>query len=453
MKAKNVFVLSKNKKPLMSCTEQRAWRLIRSGKAVINRKIPFTIRLLQRLDGDTQPVEIKIDPGSKCTGVALDRVVTSLKTTGIGGKEIEALLLAQLNHRGKQISDNLTKRAGYRKGRRSRNLRYRKPRFNNRVSTKKKGWLAPSLKHRVDSTENLVIKLSKLIPITKIYVESVKFDVQRMEDPNIWGKGYQQGTLHGYTIREHLLNKWGRKCAYCGKKGRLEVDHIHPKSKGGSDRIDNLTLACRECNQAKDNQLPEVWLDDRPTLLKKIQEKAVTDYKDAAAVNTTNKALIERLKTLAKKLGIAGADYDGVQTSRNRSKLGIPKDHCLDALCVGKVKKISGWEDMEVLHIDCTGRGQYRRTNVDSNGFPRSYLPRTKQFFGFATGDIVKAVIPKGKTAGTYVGRITVRTTGSFWMRTKEGTIVSPNHKNCTLLQRNDGYSYSWKPINTTGRS
>lgn len=450
-----VYVQSKNRKPLMCCSEKRAKKLLTAGKAVVVIKMyPFTIRLKYRSSGETQPVNLKVDPGSKHTGLALARVVaTDDGVLDIKGKELVALALFQLNHRGKPISDNLTKRAGYRRRRRSENLRHRKPRFNNRVSTKKKGWIAPSLKHRVDSIENWCKKLYKLISITRIVLEEVKFDVQRMDNPNIKGKGYQQGTLHGYTIREHLLNKWGRKCAYCGEKGRLEVEHIKPRSKGGSDRLDNLTISCRSCNQLKGNQLPEVWLADRPTLLKKIQKKATTDYKDAAAVNSTRVALLERLQAFAKKHGITGCSSDGIETNYNRHKLGVPKDHCLDALVTGKVDKVTGWEKLKVLHITCTGRGQYRRTIVDSSGFPRAYLPRTKRFFGFATGDIVKAVIPKGKTAGTYIGRIMVRTTGTFSMRTKEGNIISPNHKNCILLQRNDGYSYCWKPINTTGRN
>ena len=138
--------------------------------------------------------------------------------------------------------------------RRRSNLRYRAPRFLNRRN-KGKGWLAPSLQHRVDTTVAWVARLQRLTPVTCIAQELVSFDMQQMESPEISGVEYQQGTLAGYELREYVLAKWGRKCAYCDAENvPLNLDHIHAKSKGGSNRASNFTLACIPCNQKKGAQ-------------------------------------------------------------------------------------------------------------------------------------------------------------------------------------------------------
>ena len=146
----------------------------------------------------------------------------------------------------------LLSRRAIRRGRRNRKTRYRPARFNNR--TRKEGWLAPSLQSRVDNVSIWVRRLQKLVPLSSIVVETVRFDMQKIQAPEITGIEYQQGDLLGYEIREYLLEKWGRKCAYCNEENtRLEIDHIVAKSAGGSNRVANLTIACRECNVKKGN--------------------------------------------------------------------------------------------------------------------------------------------------------------------------------------------------------
>ncbi|PCI27487.1 MAG: hypothetical protein COB67_08445, partial [SAR324 cluster bacterium] len=126
--------------------------------------------------------------------------------------------------------------------------RYRKPRFLNR--TLPQGWLAPSLLSRVFNIETWVEKLCCFAPVKAISQELVRFDMQQMENPEISGKEYQQGTLAGYETKQYLLEKWNRTCVYCGAQNvPLEIEHIIPKSKGGSNRVSNLTLACVSCNQ------------------------------------------------------------------------------------------------------------------------------------------------------------------------------------------------------------
>ncbi|MDQ5911242.1 MAG: hypothetical protein QG599_3339, partial [Pseudomonadota bacterium] len=338
-------------------------------------------------------------------------------------------------------SDALTARRQRRRRRRG-NLRYRKPRFLNR-GNKSKGWIAPSLQHRVDTVGAWVKRFQRLAPITGMAQELVCFDLQQLENPEISGIEYQQGTLVGYETREYLLNKWGRECVYCGAKNTpLQVEHITPKAKGGSDRISNLTLACPSCNQKKGAQEINVFLAKDPKRLARIQAQAKRPLKDAAAVNTTRWALLQALHAT----GLPVTTGSGGLTKFNRMRLGIPKTHALDAACVGSIDTLSDWEK-PALVIKATGRGSYQRTRLNAYGFPRGYLTRQKRIKGFQTGDRIKAEVTKGKKIGTYTGRVAVRASGSFNIQTGHSVIQGIGYRCCQVIQRADGYSYS--PLGT----
>lgn len=433
-----VFVLDKRKQPLMPCSEKRARLLLERGRAVVVKMYPFTIRLKDRIGGDTQSLRIKIDPGSKHTGIALVREADEFDPdTGEVIAVTNVRNLFQLNHRGSVISKNLISRSAMRRNRRARNTRYRPARFLNR--TKPRGWLAPSLQHRIDTVVSWVSKICRLVPVTGISQELVRFDMQAMENPEIIGVEYNQGTLVGYEIREYLLEKWGRKCAYCYKEGvPLEIEHIMPKSKGGSNRASNLALSCHPCNQRKGSKPIEVFLKNKPEILKKILVQAKRPLKDAAAVNTTKWALANKLK----ETGLPVELGSGGRTKYNRCRLGIPKAHALDAVCVGEVGVIKNG-NVPTLEINCTGRGSYCRTLSDKYGFPRGYLMRRKSVYGFQTGDMVKAVVSKGKNIGEYKGRVSVRKTGSFDITTKKQRVHGVGYKNCKIISHNDGYGYA----------
>jgi 5-methylcytosine-specific restriction endonuclease McrA len=429
----SVFVLDKRKMPLMPCSERRARLLLERGRACVHRIMPFTIRLKDRVQEESvlQPIRVKLDPGSKVTGIALVREKDGKP------EEQHVLFMAELIHRGSRIKDRLEARSSLRRRRRSQNLRYRKPRFNNRTSPK--GWLPPSLLSRVDNCMSWVDRLKRWTPLTAISTELVRFDMQILENPEISGVEYQQGELSGYEVREYLLEKFNRTCAYCGKKDLpLEIEHIIPRSKGGSNRISNLTLACRNCNQAKGNKDAKEFLAKKPDLLKKILAQAKQPLKDAAAVNATRWKLFNSLK----ETGLPLEAGTGGRTKFNRSCFSIPKTHALDAICVGVVEEISGWKQ-PFLPIAAMGRGSYQRTRLDRYGFPRGYLMREKSVNGFQTGDLVKAVVPKGKHQGTHFGRVAVRKTGNFNIKNMETTIQGISWKNCSLLQRADGYAFS----------
>ena len=434
-----VFVIGKRKKPLMPCSEKRARKLFGSGRARVCRLIPFSIRLVDREVAacELQSVKIKIDPGSKFTGIAVVRESTDVDVvTGEVSVTVHVLNLFELLHRGRQISEALTARRQMRRRRRG-NLRYREPRFLNR-GNKIKGWLAPSLQHRVDTTVAWVNRFQRVVPVAGVAQELVRFDMQLMQNAEISGVEYQQGTLAGYEVREYLLNKWNRECAYCGAKDvPLQIEHIHSKACGGSNRVSNLALACQPCNQKKGAQDVRVLLAKDAKRLDRILAQAKRPLKDAAAVNTTRWALFNALKAR----GLPVNTGSGGLTKFNRVQLGIPKTHALDAVCVGSVSAVEDWRK-PTLAIKATGRGSYQRTRLDAFGFPRGYLTRKKRIRGFQTGDMIRADVPKGKKMGLHTGRVAVRASGSFNIQTVEGVIQGISHKHCKVTQRADGYGY-----------
>lgn len=437
-----VFVLDRKKRPLMPCTEKRARLLLARGRARVHRMRPFTIRLRDRQAAECalQSVVLKFDPGSRTTGATLVR-----EEETAGGPVHHALHLAEIYHRGEDVRCRMIGRAGYRKRRRNANLRHRPPRFDNR--TRPKGWLPPSLQSRVDNILSWTRRYMKLAPIARVGIELAKFDTQALQNPEISGAEYQHGELFGYEVKEYLLEKFGRKCAYCdGLSGDpvLEVEHIVPPKLGGSNRVSNLTIACDTCNNKKGKHTPAMWTQvlaasdekiDRVRLenCATVQARAKAPLKDAAAVNSTRWAAYNGLRAM----GFPVRSWTGGRTKWNRTRLGLPKTHALDALCIGELAGVTG-SGLPVLGIKATGRGQRRRTNVDASGFPRGYRMRRKRVRGFQTGDKVRANMPAGKYAGTHAGRVAVRASGSFRVGRADG--ISWRH--CRLIQRADGYEY-----------
>jgi len=425
-----VFVIDVHKEPLDPVHPAEARLLLDQQKAAVFKKYPFTIILKEELETTQQPEELrlKIDPGSRSTGIAV-----------INDTSGEIVFAMELEHRGLRIKNLLDSRRAIRRGRRSRKTRYRKPRFLNR--TRPKGWLPPSLKSRVYNIETWVRRLRKVCNIQALSMELVRFDMQLMENPHISGVEYQQGELMGFEVKEYLLEKWGRECVYCGKKDTpLEVEHILPKARGGSNRISNLTIACTKCNLEKNSQLIDQYLSDRPELLRKILTKTRAPLKDAAAVNATRWNLYWTLQTA----GLPVETGSGGLTKFNRKTRKLPKEHWVDATCVGKSTPAKLWQThKQVLQVKAMGHGSRQMCRVDKYGFPRTKAKtRSKNVKGFQTGDIVKAIVPTGKKAGTYNGRVAVRASGSFNIKTQTATTQGIGHKHCKVLQAVDGYAY-----------
>lgn len=424
-----VFVLDPNQQPLNPVHPGRARLLLRQGKAAVWRRYPFTIVLKAQVKHpQVDPLRIKIDPGSKTTGLAI-----------VNDASGEVVFAAELTHRGTQIRDRLEKRRAVRRARRQRKTRYRKPRFDNR--RRAAGWLPPSLASCLQNVLTWVERLRRLCCITAISQELVKFDTQQMQNPEISGVEYQQGTLAGYEVRAYLLEKWGRKCAYCGVTGvPLEVEHMHPRSRSHDNRVCNLTLACHPCNEKKGHRDLREFLTDQPDLLKQLLAMAKAPLKDVAAVNASRWALYHRLKALRLPVECGS----GGLTKFNRMQRGLPKTHWLDAACVGTSTPAAlVLAGVAPVLIAATGHGSRQKCNVTTMGFPCSKPKGARSVKGFQTGDLVRAIVPTGKKQGRYVGRVLVRASGSFDIRTKQGRVQGISHRFCTLIQQADGYTYA----------
>jgi 5-methylcytosine-specific restriction endonuclease McrA len=383
----------------------------------VYRRFPFTIILKREVKDLQRPdLRLKIDPGSKTTGVAI-----------VNQKTGDVEFAAEIEHHGEAIKASLESRKSLRRGRRNRKTRYRKSRFLNRKRVE--GWLPPSLLSRVENVYTWVKRLAKVYPIDGVSLELVKFDMQKMLNPEISGVTYQQGELAGYEVREYLLEKFNRTCAYCKAKNvPLQIEHIVSKSKGGSNRVPNLTIACATCNQKKGAQTAAEFG------FPQVQSQAKKPLKDAAAVNATRFALLNVLKFS----GFEIETGSGALTKFNRTRRGLPKSHWLDAACVGEsTPEQINTDKIKPLLIKAIGHGNRRICRTDQFGFPKTHKGRERTFLGFRTGDIVKANISRGKFAGTHEGRVTIRQRARFILK---GFDVHPRY--LRRIQRADGYQY-----------
>jgi 5-methylcytosine-specific restriction endonuclease McrA len=420
-------------RPLNPIHPGEARRLLTRRKAAVWRRYPFTI-ILKRAVPEAQPVplRLKLDPGSKTTGLALVNDATG-----------QVVWAGELTHRGQQVKARLDQRRACRRSRRQRHMRYRPARFANR--RQRDGWLPPSLASRLSNVLTWVARLRRHAPVGALSQELVKFDTQLLEQPEISGVEYQQGELAGYEIREYLLEKWERRCAYCGAANTpLQIEHIIPSSRGGTNRASNLALACESCNQAKGVQTATEF--GHP----EVQAQAQKPLKDAAAVNASRWVLYRRLQAT----GLLVEVGTGGRTKWNRTQRELPKTHWIDAACVGastpKRIQVAG---VRPLHITATGRESRQMCRMDRSGFPRTTSKGARRVHGFQTGDLVRAVVPGGARAGTHVGRVAVRARGSFNIRTSTGTITDIAARYCQLLQRSDGYAYGYSYSQEKGQA
>jgi len=259
---------------------------------------------------------------------------------------------------------------------------------------------------------------------------------QLMQDAELSGVEYRQGTLAGYEVKEYLLEKWGRRCAYCGATDRpLQVEHIVPQARHGSNRVSNLTLACQPCNDAKGTRTAEEFGYPQ------IQAQAKQPLRDTAAVNVTRWALFHRLAAL----GLPLETGTGGRTKWNRIGRDLPKTHWTDAACVGastpEVLTIAG---VHPLLMRATGRHSRQMCRTNATGFPDKAPKATSVVGGFRTGDIVRAQVPSTSAkAGVHVGRIAIRASGFCNITTTTGTVQGIHVRYCQPLHRGDGYAYA----------
>ena len=422
-----VFVLNKSKKPLDMITNAEARILLKNKQAVVDKVYPFTIRLKDNSCGSKdRAYTVKLDPGSKHTGIA------------ITDDNNQVVVLAELEHRGHIIKRIIDKRRLVRRSRRQRNTRYRPARFLNR--TRPEGWLAPSVKSRADNVINFIKKYKKLININKVMVENVSFDTAQMtSDTKLWGSDYQQGNLYQTELRSFIFSRSEGKCVYCGAKAE-EIDHVVPRSNGGTNSTYNLVAACRSCNEKKSNLTLKAFGKLMGKDYSHLEPKKLP--KDAAIVQSARNYMISEIAKLVPDT----TTYDAWLTKYNRDELGLPKEHYYDALSVGNIQDYKFLTD-KILVISAQGRGARQMCRVDKYGFPRTSAKASKSVKGFQTGDIVKAIVPKGSKQGEYFGRVAIRSSGRFNIIVNNETIQGIGYKHCRLIQKGDGYSYNYKEI------
>jgi len=242
----------------------------------------------------------------------------------------------------------------------------------------------------------------------------------------------------GFELRDYVLIKFNHRCAYAGDDSPcdhvLNVDHIVPRSRGGSNRVSNLVCACRKHNEEKNNLSLEEYGRLRGENFSHVKAQAKAPLKGAAAVNATRRALLNRLKGV----GLPIETGSGGLTKFNRMRRGLPKAHWIDAACVGeKTPETVEIGNLEPLRIKATGHGSRQMCSTNAYGFPIRHRTRRKTFMGFQTGDIVKADIPRGKYAGRYVGRVTIRQRPSFGLN---GFDAHPKY--LKQIHRADGFEY-----------
>lgn len=308
-----VYVLDQNGQPLMP-TERygKVRRLLKEDKAKVVKRTPFTIQLLYDSTTYTQPITLGIDAGSKHIGVSASTVQKELITEDI-----------QLRT---DLVEKMSTRREARRTRRNRKTRYRKPRFNNRK--KEKGWLAPSVQHKIDCHLKAVADACGILPISRIIVETASFDTQKLKNPDIQGEEYQQGEQLGFwNVREYVLFRDHHECQHCHGKSKdpiLNVHHLESRKTGG-DSPSNLIALCETCHKKYHTLPPEKQA-------KFGLPKRTQSYRDAAFMGIMRWAFFNKLKEIYPDKEVKNT-Y-GYLTKNKRIQLGLSKEHYNDAYCI-----------------------------------------------------------------------------------------------------------------------
>ena len=305
---------------------------------------------------------------------------------------------------------------------------------------------------RVFNIETWTRRLCKIYPITQLAIETVKFDMQLLENPDIHGIEYQHGTLHGREIREYLLELTGRKCAYCGNnRRRLQVEHIRPKAHSGSNRPDNLTMACHLCNEKKGNlygkEIEEKLGADFAKKVQAAARKSKQGLSDAAAINTIRWKLLETLKAT----GLSVISGTGGKTAYHRNIARLPKTHYYDAASVASIPKLPKKLNVAIIKSVGYGRRDLRKFSIKKPGFNYGDLKRSAGD-GFRKFDHVEMIKTNGKWRGiincfdsTPKGKPR-KLRIEYFAPEVDDPRKSGNTTELRRLQKRDGYSYATTP-------
>lgn len=407
-----VYVLSQHGQPLMPTENHAKVRaLLKHGKAKVIQRCPFTIQLLYESTTHTQKINLGIDAGSKTIGVS---ATTDSKVL----YESEVVLR-------NDIVELLSGRRALRNSRRSRKTRYRKPRFDNRK--KPDGWLAPSIRQKIETHVTVVGNVMKILPVTKIIVETASFDIQKIKNPEIEGEGYQHGEqLDFWNVREYVLFRDGHTCQCCKGKSKdniLNVHHIESRKTGGN-APNNLITLCETCHKAYHKGII--------TLPKEIHRGM--RFRDAAFMGIMRWAFYDRLKELYNPLGAEVINTYGYITKNTRIEHGLPKEHYVDARCISDnpaAKPLDHYYFQK--KVRCHNRQIHKNTIL--KGGIRKRNQASYEVKGFRLYD---QVLWKGQKCFIF-GR---RSTGRMDLRLLDGTHInaSVGHKNLKLLSMRKNY-------------
>ena len=401
-----VFVLNMRGQPLMPCSPPKARKLLRAGKAVPVRRTPFVIQLTVPTGETKQPITLGVDAGYKHVGLS----ATTAK---------EELLASEVELR-QDVTGLLSNRLALRRARRNRKTRCRAPRFDNRVRSKHKGWLAPSVENRIQAHISRIEAVCRVLPITKIVIETASFDIQKIKNPEVEGTDYQQGEQLGFwNVREYVLFRDGHVCQAC--KGRskdliLNVHHIESRKTGG-DAPGNLITLCETCHKAY-----------HAGKLKQFSPRRCASFRAETFMGIMRWTVLNRLRERHPELPVTNT-Y-GYLTKHKRIVVGLPKTHCADAFCIAGV-------------LDAKRRGEYlfqkqtRRHNRQIHkltilkGGVRKRHQAPYLVHGFRLFD---KVLCKGEV-GFIFGR---RSSGAFDVRRLDGTKISAgiSYKKLSLLEK-----------------
>ena len=414
-----VYVLNQDGVAIMPTKNHAKVRvLLKQGKAKVVRRTPFTIQLMYSSTNYTQSITLGVDAGSKHIGLS-----ATTKNKELYASDVELR---------NDIVDLLSARREFRSGRRNRKTRYRKARFDNRVHSKHKGWLAPSIEHKINTHITVIDKVHKILPITNIVIEVAQFDTQLLKaidegTPLPKGKDYQHGELLGFAnLREYCFFRDNYTCQWCKGKSKNKILHMHHWNYWNGDHTDkpsSVITLCDTCNDSK-NHKPE------SNMLWGWKPKITKSYKDAAFMGIMRWTLYNRLKKIYPCVNLT---Y-GYITKHNRIKAGLSKDHYIDARC------ISGNSLAEPLgyvfyqkKVRCHNR-QIHKCKIQKGG----YRKRNQADYMVKGFRLYDKVLWRNQECFIF-GR---RSTGRMDLRLLDGTHInaSVGYKNLRLLESRSNY-------------
>ena len=405
-----VYVINKNGNPLMPTNRHgNVRRMLKEGKSKVIKRTPFTIQLNYDATEYVDYLTLGVDSGSKTVGLS----VTSEK---------QEYFSSEVTLRN-DIVKLIATRAQARRGRRNRKTRYRKVRFLNRVKSKHKGWLAPSIEHKIQTHLKVIDMVVELLPISNIIVETASFDIQKIKNPEIKGKEYQEGKQAGFgNVRQYVLFRDGHKCQHCKGKSKdkvLNIHHIESRQTGG-DAPNNLVTLCKTCHNLY--HMGKINL----------KVKRGKSFRHAAFMGVMRKTFYDRLKNEYPSLIVE--DTYGYITKSKRIDARLEKTHAVDAFCITgnmnakrtdnfyKMKKVR--RHNRKIHKAKLKRGGKRQNNQAS----------------FAVNNF--RLFDKIRYMGVELFVYNRRTDGRVTVKEIDGTIIYKciNHKRIVLLEKRSGY-------------